>query len=156
MIANSRHHAARVWPAALFALLPLAGGCTNNVATSAANGGVVREAGTYHVDSLSADLAIEIRDHIVHYRIVTRDGRVLLQSTDRPSSRHRWFILWDNTGGRLWVYSGDIGTSVWLPNDEGQFERVSLTGKSELINDIPDRFFEAMPESAQKIFRRDQ
>lgn len=46
------------------------------------------------------------------FRIEDAAGVVVLHPKERWSTRHRLYFLWDSSD-RVWVYSGDVGTSIW-------------------------------------------
>jgi hypothetical protein len=47
-------------------------------------------------------------------RVEDSAGRTVLAPPQRWSPRHRLYFLWGE-GDRVWVYSGDVGTSIWEP-----------------------------------------
>jgi hypothetical protein len=51
-------------------------------------------------------------------RVEDAAGGTVLAPPDRWSPRHRTYILWGE-GDRVWVWSADVGTSVWEPADGG-------------------------------------
>jgi hypothetical protein len=50
------------------------------------------------------------------FRVEHRDGQEILAPSERWSLRHRLYFLWGE-GDRVWVYSGDVGTSIWEWSD---------------------------------------
>ena len=53
-------------------------------------------------------------------------GRTLFKSVDRFQARHTTYFLWD-VQDRVWVYSGDIGTSYWANSASNTWERFDYT-----------------------------
>jgi hypothetical protein len=67
-------------------------------------------------------LRFEIRD-------ATAPGQVLYRCPDAFSARHRTFFLW-GPGDAVWVYSGDVGTYVWLERQRSRWEKELYTTTS--------------------------
>lgn len=55
------------------------------------------------------------------FRIEDLSGNVLFTSEQHWSTRHRLYFLWD-AENRVWVYSSDVGTSIWELAD-GRWQR---------------------------------
>ena len=52
------------------------------------------------------------------FRLEDSEGRRLLEPAERWSVRHRLYFLWDQQE-RVWVYSGDVGTTIWELGEAG-------------------------------------
>jgi len=50
------------------------------------------------------------------FRVEDANGRGVLAPDERWSTRHRLYMLWGDEDS-VWVYSSDVGTSIWIRSD---------------------------------------
>ncbi len=73
------------------------------------------------------------------FQILNKFGKGVFASTDRFRVRDTTIFLWD-TGDRVWVYSGDVGTFVWQrdPNSPDLSDGKCANPNTPSIADCPD------------------
>jgi hypothetical protein len=126
-------------------------GCNQSSKNPNPASAVITSPGTYHLQSVDADLHISDQgNHILSFWVVTRNGIELLRSTEQPSTLQRWLLFWDNEKKRLWFSSSDIGTSVWDQGDKGTYQQIQVANSPEYIKRMPEVFFVALPTSLQR------
>ena len=54
------------------------------------------------------------------------------------SAYHKWNIYWEDKNETFWMYSGDIGTHLWLPNSDGIYKQEDM--KPEFVKNIPNEY----------------
>lgn len=88
----------------------------------------------------------EVRRFEVVVTELATGSRIVLENELR--ARDNNFVLWDERG-RLWIYSGDTGTTVWI-DVQGKWESVSYTsaGHTEDLS-LPDLLAKLRPALIQ-------
>jgi hypothetical protein len=106
--------------------------------------GLIESAGTYKSSSRSEKLEIWLDDQaIVRYQVTDENSGKTLLSGNAGGNSSRWYFLW-SADSRLWVYSGDLGCVVWVP-DGGTYTEISLADDDQMLRQMPLVFFEALP-----------
>jgi hypothetical protein len=102
--------------------------------------GVIDQHGTYSLSPSGNVLSVtEDAGGVVQY--VVRDPRGNLLIQDNAGSKYsRWYFVWSDEN-ELWVYSGDIGSVVWLPQD-GYSKTTIMNQRTDLIRAMPAAFVE--------------
>ena len=86
---------------------------------------------------------------LIDYKIIR------IASTDEFTPEHlfsdimRWAFYWENDT-TLWVYSSDIGTSVWKGAPDGTFSEERVGRKPELIPSIPQELYDYLSKRQPK------
>jgi hypothetical protein len=135
----------RLMIAALLAAPLLPAGCGPKPIT---HQNVVSHWGTYHVDEdmqlrVSAVGMTQMRYELRHQPT----NRLLI--SDYGLDSRGWVFVWDDLD-RLWAHWAELGTVVWVPQEEGRFEKVWLTPDSEMIGEMPAEFASQLPASARR------
>lgn len=136
---------------AVLVLLPLMliCGCGKNGKVPLTKNQIIRKPGLYSIDKQGIQITVWAEDLIVRYR-VTKDGKAIVESVDRPSTTQRWFVCWDENGW-LWFDSSDIGGTVWRPEAAtGRYSSTPLTSDRALIRSMPSEVFDALPTTLQE------
>lgn len=108
---------------------------------------VIDERGTHHLDSEDIWLHVsKSADGLLYYSIRRSDGGELVKSNRGMSSFSRWYMQWNSSTSQLWVYSGDIGVSVWLMNASGLYHEIIIRDKV-FVKDMPSEFHSRLPHS---------
>ncbi len=105
---------------------------------AAARGTVLKFPGTYVFPS-GETLRVAVVNGIVQFRMLDKEGQLLLVNDRRASTYHRWSLYFDDRGW-LWFQSSDIGDSVWRMTGGGMYEETTLGYK------LPVEVAEALPE----------
>lgn len=124
----------------------VAGGCgrTRNTPGGGSATTPITSPGTYRMTG-AGQLVVRVDSAgIVRFKVIAPDGRTLTEPDDRPSAYSRWILCSDDRD-RVWLYSGDIGTFVWIPSG-GTYER-QLVNDTKLVAEVPEPLFQALPES---------
>ncbi len=124
---------------ALLVLLVLSG-CTGS------RSGVIDGFGTFEVAKDRLELKVSTRGmSLVQYEL--RDphsGRLLVQD-QCGGGRNRWFVYFDKYD-RLWVYSEDVGTAVWVTSDGRHFSKQWLNRGSPHVRSVPPAVYKKLPD----------
>ena len=105
--------------------------------------------GTYKNSSRPEELEIWLDERaIVRYQVTDQNTKKILLSGTAGGNFSRWHFLW-SADSRLWIYSGDLGCVVWLP-DNGSYKQVTLADDDELLRQMPTVFFEALPDALKQ------
>lgn len=122
------------------------------VTSSGSNKGTITLPGPYSSPGSEYQLMITLgpADTIVRYTVHHTGTGVKVVDSDAGSDSSRWYFVWghDDT---LWVYSGDIGSSVWVPAD-GAWSRHNLTLDSPFLKRVPAAFYANMSPGTKKWY----
>lgn len=106
---------------------------------------VANKPGVYRLpDGLKLHIEVD-GDGIVQYRLKDDSGRVLLRSSESPSTYHRWYFVYDHRSW-LWFWSSDVGGKLWKPGKGRYYRDYPLPD----LSSAPSTFKEALPESARR------
>lgn len=106
--------------------------------------------GTYKCPSVSAKLDIWVdASAIVNYKLTDDKSGNLILSGNAGSKFSRWYLLF-STDAWLWVYSGDVGSHVWILQSDGHYKRALLADDKKLIKKMPAPFFKALPNTQKQ------
>ena len=108
-------------------------------------GGAITKAGNYEITQTNQIITVFYdKEGFVNY-FLTDDSNRLIDPINKPSKYHRWMLYWDSQE-RLWCFSGDIGTSVWIKNKEETYRHYDLVSRKDLISEMPVEVFEYLPD----------
>jgi hypothetical protein len=114
-------------------------------------GGLVDRPGTYTMSG-GETFRVLVKNGIVEYDLRSSTGQTLLSVNEyRASDYHRWFFYFDDQR-RLWFYSGDIGTFIWLPQSDGTYAFEGLLKESQYSKQLPKEFYSKLDTSEQRDF----
>lgn len=137
---------------AAFALAAVVIGCgkTDSPVVQAWSGGLITRVGTYAVAPGSLVVTVWVdEERLLKYSIADGAGGRLFATTNRPSALANWFLHLDEAN-RLWVHSGDIGSSVVLGGAGGDCRELFLHDRPDLIRRMPEEFFERLPDGVRR------
>ena len=114
------------------------------------NGGIVVRPGRYtQLDGTV--LRVSDKDGLVRFSLTDRFGNALVKEGQvSPSAYSRWHFLLDDKK-RLWFYSGDVGTFVWVEKNN-TYTMVTLGANDPLVKEMPPEFFAALGSAARREF----
>lgn len=92
---------------------------------------------------------ISDRNGFVSYDLFDGNNNSLINSSNSFRSVQSWFFVWGRNHA-LWVYSGDIGTKVWMTAANGHYEESNLTAL--LCQQSPTEFKNDLPRSTKLRF----
>jgi hypothetical protein len=137
-----------------FVIVSTVSGCgrENGSQSSGASGSVeirmINSIGTHQLADVEITTSIR-SGTIVHFRLEGLQGQSPSFSGDIGSNVGRWFLYWSGDK-KLWVYS-ETGTSVWLPGEDGTYQKIALRpDSSELIKKMPSAVFDALPSTLRE------
>lgn len=114
---------------------------------------IVDGAGTYALAPGDVTLTISLRPagsgDVVEFALRDAATGNTLASGDAGNNAMRWFLFWSSSR-ELWVYSGDLGTTVWREAGDGRYESTNVASDESLIRRMPARVFAELPESSQE------
>jgi hypothetical protein len=111
---------------------------------------LIRSTGTY--PSPSGTWTLEVfrgEGSLIEYSIMDRDLNVAFGPEMNFSDFHRWAFFWESDT-RLWCHTSDIGTSVWILDNNGVWTQHWLGRESKYVAEIPEVLFEYLPSSMKK------
>jgi hypothetical protein len=117
---------------------------------STTTGRLITSRGTFMSPSGTYQLVISSRSKsFVDYKIINVATKEEVAPKNLFSDVMRWAAYWedDNT---IWVYSSDIGTSVWRQNSKEGFSQEWLGERPELVSRIPAELWSFMPSSLRR------
>ena len=119
-----------------------------------ASSSLITQRGSFPSPSGSYQLVIGTKSRsLVDYKIVNVATKQEFAPEHHFSDAMRWAACWQK-GDVLWIYSGDIGSSVWRRDTKGVFTEESLADKPELIRAIPAELWSFMPSSLKIRWER--
>lgn len=105
---------------------------------------------TNEVLSPSGDFKLVVKesekDGMEHWYFTVKDtnNKEIFISNSHYRTRDALIFCWDSSG-RIWVYSGDLGTFIWQKNDEQEWEKFSYSMKlfdpPEILKRLKPQFF---------------
>ena len=104
------------------------------------------------IDSVLEVDSVEQSGAILSYRLVRKDGTVLLStdpSVDGDSMYVRWFAVMDGQYD-LWVWASDYsGCTRWKRGSDGSYTRQDLEddGLKEVATSMPPEFLDKLPRT---------
>ncbi len=155
-----RGHGMKWWYIVLFSALACllscsrrGGGGTRTYASW--TGGLIKHYGTYVPANSGVVIVVSKRPKaLLEYVVTSDEGEVLIDSRDGPavSVFHAWCIYWDNESQLLWVFNSDIGSFVWVRQDDAEYDVLYLADNKGFINMLPDAIFSTLHPSFQKRY----
>ena len=101
-------------------------------------------------NGLRLDIWRDPEQATIDYQLVDPSLDNVLLRSSAGSSFSRYFFVCDDESW-LWVYSGDVGSSVWRLQGDGTYVQSALKAESpDLVRRMPDVFFEALPHSLKE------
>ncbi|ABQ05692.1 hypothetical protein Fjoh_2669 [Flavobacterium johnsoniae UW101] len=88
-------------------------------------------------------IKVENNDDIISFNVSDNSKHSVVTSTEGISNIHNWYLYWDDANKALWVYSSDIGSSVWLEQNS-IFSETTITYKNQ------DKLPVKMPKEIEK------
>lgn len=114
-------------------------------------GGLVTEPIVYDGPRLGEEFRVWIDKGILKYRFTGSDATVLIENgTLSASAYSRWHFFVDREH-RVWFYSGDIGTYVYVPQSSG-YVRFLLSPQDQLAKEMPIEFYKLLGATGQQSF----
>jgi hypothetical protein len=99
-------------------------------------GGKIEEPGTYRLSDGSLTIHIYIENNFVRYRVEDKDGE-LIKYNYNISVYQQWTFYLDKKQD-FWVFSSDIGHSVWRKTGNVYFEQTfyHMLAKTEVPDEV--------------------
>lgn len=83
------------------------------------SGGEISGYGIYYIDGNK--ITVDKKGGFLQYNVLGEKRDTLLHQVAYISSSQKWRLYWDTNNNKLWVFSSDIGHSVWEPNELSKF-----------------------------------
>ncbi len=87
------------------------------------NGGAINKPGYYEFHS-EINISVNERNNLIEYSVESKDGSLTIPRKSF-SALHNWAFYLENDG-TLWVFSSDMGHSVWKRNSQGIFKETAF------------------------------
>lgn len=95
--------------------------------------GMIDYSGEFKTKSMFL-IKVDNKDDIISFTVSNLKNEIVLKSTKEISNIHKWYVYWDDKNEVLWVYSGDIGSSLWSEQDS-IFKETTITYENQ--NKLP-------------------
>ncbi|MEO8516282.1 MAG: hypothetical protein ABI426_06040 [Flavobacterium sp.] len=95
--------------------------------------GIIDYSGEFKTKSMYL-IKVDNDDDVISFTVSNEENEVIIKSTKGISNIHTWYLYWDDKSQVLWVYSGDIGSSVWFKQDS-IFKETTMTYENQ--NKLP-------------------
>jgi len=97
--------------------------------------GPIEHFGIYTSTDKITQLSVFEENSIVKYKMIY-NKKIVIESNDNIGSFQRWFFFWDSKEN-LWIYSADIGTSVWAKDQQGNYTQYGIKDRPIYCNPVP-------------------
>lgn len=109
---------------------------------------LIVKTGTYTIPG-GGHLQVLEEGRAISYVLTGPNDATLLRSVNAFNATQRWYMAFGQDGS-LWVYSGDVGTSVWSISEDGGFMELPMT--TELCKHSPSIFRLNLPSELRAIW----
>ena len=95
--------------------------------------GMIDYSGEFKTKSMFL-IKVDDKDDIISFTVSNPKNEIVFKSIKEISNIHKWYLYWDDKNEVLWVFSGDIGSSVWFKQDS-IFKETTITYENQ--NKLP-------------------
>lgn len=103
------------------------------------SGGEIREYGEFC--NTEVNISVDEKDNFLKYEVRNKKGDVLIVQDMNISVVQSWGLFFDNKKN-LWVFSSDVGTSVWERDSKGKYHNRAFY-RELTKDDVPQELYES-------------
>lgn len=129
-------------------------GCFSDSSTTPDN--LITGRGQFKSPKGTYDLLIGSKENsLVDYKIIRTETSEEFTPLQLFSEAMRWAFYWENDK-TLWVFSSDIGTSVWKMKSDGKLSQEWVGRNPKLIESIPQELYDFLPSILRRKWNEER
>ncbi len=102
-------------------------------------GGEIRDFGTFCNSNFT--IRVDEEDQLLKYEVTDSNGRSLIVQDMNISTIQNWGLFLDKKAN-LWIFSSDVGTSIWERNSDGKYYH-RIFYRQATKEDVPPELYES-------------